>query len=113
MSINTQKIEANIPVYSCTSSEELMDRWVSIEAPVSDDFFTRLELRIATTFLTGFLGAFGDFSAGLTSCDGGSSTTGASVIGAAAANLFGFSSSLRKEEKDKFIYQSRQEKDSI
>jgi hypothetical protein len=85
------KIEANIPVYSRTSSEELMDRWASREAPVSDDFFPRLELRTTTTFLTGFLGAFGDFSAGSTSCDGGSLTTAASVIGAATANLFGFS----------------------
>jgi hypothetical protein len=54
-----------------------------------------------TTFFTGFFGAFGDFAAGSTSCDDGSSTTGVSVIGAAAANLFGFSSSLRKEAKDK------------
>jgi hypothetical protein len=66
-----------------------------------------------TTFFVGFFEAFGDFAAGSTSCDGGSSTTGVSVIGAAAANLFGFSSSLRKGEKDKVIYQSRQEKDSI
>jgi hypothetical protein len=32
------------------------------------------------------------------------------VIGAAAANLFGFSSSLRKGAKDKVIYQSLQKK---
>jgi hypothetical protein len=54
-----------------------------------------------TTFLIGFLGAFGDFAAGSTSCDSGSSTTRVSLIGAAVANLFGFSSSLRKEAKDK------------
>jgi hypothetical protein len=54
-----------------------------------------------TTFFIGFFKAFGDFAAGSTSCDGGLSTIGVSVIGAAAANLFGFSSSLRKEEKDK------------
>jgi hypothetical protein len=54
-----------------------------------------------TTFFTGFFGAFGDFAAGSASCDDGSSTTGVSVIGAAAANLFGFSSSLRKEANDK------------
>jgi hypothetical protein len=53
------------------------------------------------TFFIGFFGAFGDFTAGSTSCDSGSSTIGVSVIGAAAANLFGFSSSLRKEAKDK------------
>jgi hypothetical protein len=61
----------------------------------------------------GFFEAFGDFAAGSTSCDGGSSTTGVSVIGAAAANLFGFSSSLRKGAKGKVIYRSRQEKDII
>jgi hypothetical protein len=66
-----------------------------------------------TTFFIGFFEAFGDFTAGSTSCDGGSSTTGVSMIGAAAANLFGFSSSLRKGAKDKVIYRSRQEKDSI
>jgi hypothetical protein len=61
----------------------------------------------------GFFEAFGDFAAGSTSCDGGSSTTGVLVIGAASANLFGFSSSLRKEAKGKVIYRSRQEKDII
>jgi hypothetical protein len=66
-----------------------------------------------TTFFVGFFVAFGDFAAGSTSCDGGSSTTGVSVIGAAAANLFRFSSSLRKGEKDKVIYQSQQEKANI
>jgi hypothetical protein len=65
-----------------------------------------------TTFFIGFFEAFGDFAAGLTSCDGGLSTIGVSVIGA-AANLFGFSSSLRKAEKVKVIYRSQQEKDSI
>jgi hypothetical protein len=53
-----------------------------------------------TTFFTGFFGAFGDFAAGSTSYDDGLSTTRVSVIGAAVANLFGFSSSLRKEAKD-------------
>jgi hypothetical protein len=67
----------------------------------SNDFFKRLELRTVTTFFIGFFGAFGDFAAGSTSCDSGSSTIGVSVIGAAAANIFGFSSSLRKEAKDK------------
>jgi hypothetical protein len=43
------------------------------------------------TFLTGALGAFGDFTTGSTSCEGGSSVTGVSVIVAVAANLFGSS----------------------
>jgi hypothetical protein len=34
-----------------------------------------------------------------------------SVIGAAAASLFGSSSSLRKGEKDRIIYQGRQQED--
>jgi hypothetical protein len=54
-----------------------------------------------TILFIGFFRAFGDFAAGSTSCVGGSSITGVSVIGAATANLFGFSSSLRKEAKDK------------
>jgi hypothetical protein len=53
----------------------------------------------------GFFEAFGDFAAGSTSCDGGTSTTGVSVIG--------FSSSLRKGAKGKVIYRIRQEKDII
>jgi hypothetical protein len=52
----------------------------------------------------GFFEAFGDFATGSTSCDGGSLTVGVSMIGAAAANLFGFSSSLRKGAKGKVIY---------
>jgi hypothetical protein len=52
----------------------------------------------------GFFEAFGDFAARSTYCDGGSLTIGVSVIGAAAANLFRFSSSLRKGAKGKVIY---------
>jgi hypothetical protein len=100
------KIEANIPVSTCTSSEELVDRWASREALAFNDFFTRLELRTTTIFLTGTLRAFGDFTAGSTSCEGGSSIAGVSVAGAVAANLFGFSSSQRKEAKDKAICRS-------
>jgi hypothetical protein len=95
------KIEANIPVSICTSLEELVDRWASREALASDDFFMRLELRTATIFLTGTLGAFGDFTAGSTSCDGGSSIAGVSVAGAVVANLLGFSSSLKRKQKVK------------
>jgi hypothetical protein len=66
-----------------------------------------------TTFLVGFLEAFEDFTTGPTSCGGGSSTTGVSMVGAAAANLFGSFSSLRKRAADKVTYQSRQGKDRI
>jgi hypothetical protein len=58
-------------------------------------------------FLTGALGAFGDFTAGSASCEGGSSIAGVSVAGA-AANLFGFSSSLKRKEKvEPFIQVNR------
>jgi hypothetical protein len=92
--------------------EELVDRWVSREVPASDDFFKRLELRTMTTFFTGFLGAFGDFTAASTSFADGSSTTGVSAIGA-AANPFGSCSSLGKGAKYKTIHPSQQAKDSI
>jgi hypothetical protein len=73
----------------------------------------RDELQTATTFFIGFLEAFKDFVAEPTSCGGGSSTTGVSMVGAAAANLFGSSSSLRKRAADKVTHQSRQGKDRI
>jgi hypothetical protein len=94
-----QETKAKIPASARTSSEELVDRWASREAPASVDFFTRLEPRVAMTFLTGALGAFGDFTAGSTSCEGGSSIAGVSVAGAASANLFGSSSSLKRKQK--------------
>jgi hypothetical protein len=82
-------------------SEELVDRWALREAPAFVDFFARVEPRVATTFLTGALGALGDFTARSASCEDGSSIAGVSVAGAAAANLFGFSSSLRRKQKVK------------
>jgi hypothetical protein len=82
-------------------SEELVDRWASREAPAFVDFFARVELRVATTFLTGALGAFGDFTARSASCEGGSSIAGVSAAGAAATNLFAFSLSLRRKQKIK------------
>jgi hypothetical protein len=107
------KTKVNMPVLSHTSSEELVDWWASREAPTSDDFFTREELRTSTSFLIGFPEAFEGFAAGPTSCGGSSSTTGVSMIGAAAGNLFGSSSSLRKRAADKVTYHSRQGKDRI
>jgi hypothetical protein len=74
-----------------------VDRWASREAPAFVDIFARVETRVATTFLTGALGALGDFTAISSSCEGGSSTAGVSVAGAAVANLFEFSSSLRRK----------------
>jgi hypothetical protein len=79
-----------------------VDRWASREAPAFVDFFARVEPRVATTFLTGALGAFGDFTARSASCEGGSSIAGVSAAGAAAAaNLFAFSWSLRRKQKIK------------
>jgi hypothetical protein len=99
--IHLRKIEANRPVATRTSSEELLDRWASREALVFVNFFTRIEPRVATTFLTGALGALGDFTARSASCEGGSSIAGVPVAGVVAANLFVFSSSLRRKQKIK------------
>jgi hypothetical protein len=97
-----QETKAKIPVSTRTSSKELVDRWVSREAPASVDFFTRLEPRVATAFL---IGAFGDFTTGSTSCEGGSSITGVSVTGAVAVNFFGSSSSLKRKQKVEYSVQ--------
>jgi hypothetical protein len=107
------KIEANIPVATRTSSEELVDRCASREAPAFVDFFTHVEPRVATTFLTGALRALGDFIARSASCEGGSSIAGVSVAGAAVANLFGFSSSLRRKQKVKPFVEVDTKIDSI
>jgi hypothetical protein len=110
----TQKIEANMPVATRTSSEELVDRWASREALAFVDFFTRVEPRVTMIFLIGALGALGDFTARSASCEGGSSIAGVSVAGAAAANLFAFSSSLRRKQKVKLsVKVDREKKDSI
>jgi hypothetical protein len=102
----TQETKAKIPVSTHTLSEELVDRWISREAPAYVDFFTRLEPRVAMTFLTGAFGAFGDFTTASTSCEGGSSIIGVSVIGAAAAaNFFGSSSSLKRKQKVEYSIQ--------
>jgi hypothetical protein len=109
-----QKIEANMPVATRTSSEELVDRWASREALAFIDFFTRIEPRVMMIFLTGALGALGDFTTRSASCEGGSSIAGVSVAGAAAANLFAFSLSLRRKQKVKpSVEVNRKKKDSI
>jgi hypothetical protein len=87
----TQGTKAKIPGPTRTSSEELVGRWVSREAPVSIDFFKRLEPRVETTFLTG---AFGDLATGAASCKEGSSAAVASTEGVMATSFFGFSLSL-------------------
>jgi hypothetical protein len=63
-----QGTKKKIPGSIRTSSEELVDRWVSRETPASVDFFTRLEPRVEATLLTG---AFGDFTTGAASCKEG------------------------------------------
>jgi hypothetical protein len=106
-----QKIEGNMPVATRTSSEELVDRWASREVPAFVDFFTHVEPRVTMIFLIGALGALGDFTIRSASCEGGSSIAGVSVVGAAAANLFGFSSSLRRKQKLKpFVKVDREKK---
>jgi hypothetical protein len=44
--------------------------------------------------------ASGDLGTTAASCEGGSSTTGASATGEVAANFFGSSSSLEKKQKN-------------
>jgi hypothetical protein len=78
-----------------------VDRWASREVLAFVNFFVRVEPRVVTTFLTGALGALGDFTARSAFCEGGSSIAGVSVAGATAANLFAFSSSLRRKQKIK------------
>jgi hypothetical protein len=95
----TQETKTKIPVSTRTSSEELVDRWVSREAPASVDFFKCLEPRVATTFLTGAFGAFGDFTTESTSCKEGSSIAIVSAEGAVAASLFGSSLLLQRKQK--------------
>jgi hypothetical protein len=87
----TQGTKAKILGSTHTSSEELVGRWVSREAPAFVDFFKRLEPRVETTFLTG---AFGDLTTGAVSCKEGSSAAVASIVGVMAASFFGFSLSL-------------------
>jgi hypothetical protein len=86
-----QGTKAKIPGLTRTSSEELVDRWVSREAPTSVDLFKRLEPRVETTFLTG---AFEDLTTGAVSCKEGSSMAITSIEGVVAASFFGFSLSL-------------------
>jgi hypothetical protein len=100
-----------MPVSTRTSSEELVDRWASREALAFVDFFMLVEPRVATIFLIGALGPFGDFTAGSDSCEGGSSIAGVSLAGAATANLFGFSSSLKRKQKvEPFIQVDRKKR---
>jgi hypothetical protein len=72
-------------------------RGASREVLAADAFFRRLEGR-KPAFL---VAASGDLGTTAASCEGGSSTTGASVTGAVAANFFGSSLSLKKKQKVK------------
>jgi hypothetical protein len=72
-----------------------------------------LEPQVATTFLTGALGAFGDFTTGSTSCEGGSSGIGVLVTVAVAANLFGSSSSLKRKQKVEYSVQVDKEEKRV
>jgi hypothetical protein len=76
-----------------------MDSWGSRKMSNPFDFFERLVLRATGTFLIGALGALEDFTAGSTSCTGGSSAVIFSVEGAVVASLFGSSSSLQRKPK--------------
>jgi hypothetical protein len=57
--------------------------------------------------------ASGDFGTTTASCEGGSSITGASIIGAVAAYFFGSSLSLKKKQKSKALCASRQKEEYV
>jgi hypothetical protein len=91
-----QGTKAKIPGSTHTLLEELVDRWVSREAPVFIDFFKCLEPRVEMTFL---IGAFEDLATRVVSCKEGSSVAIASIEGVVAASFFRFSLPLRRKEK--------------
>jgi hypothetical protein len=93
-----------------TSSGEPADSGASRETSTSFDFFDRLMLRDAGTFLTGAMEAFGDFTAGSTSAMGDSLAVVSSAGGVVVASLFGSSSSLqRKQSKQALTQQGKKE----
>jgi hypothetical protein len=81
-------------------------RGASREVLAADAFFRRLEAR-EPAFLAA---ASGDLGTTTASCEGGPSTTRASVIGAVAANFFGSSLSLKKKQKVKYYVQGYRKK---
>jgi hypothetical protein len=87
-----------------TSSVEITGREASREVLAADVFFRRLEAR-EPAFLVAASGDLGTTSA---SCEGGSSTTGASTIGAVAAYFLGSSLSLKKKQQSKTLCAIRQ-----
>jgi hypothetical protein len=84
-----------------TSSVGITGRGASKEVLAADAFFRHLEAR-EPAFLAADSGDLGTTAA---SCEGGSSTTGASVTGAVAANFFGSSLSLKEKQKVKHSVQ--------
>jgi hypothetical protein len=106
MSRNVQAMDkAKISGLILTSSEELVDRWVSRETLASVAFFRRLEPREEETLLAG---AFVDFTTGAASWKEGSSPAVASTEGAVAASFFGFSLSLQRKQKAKTSHKSKE-----
>jgi hypothetical protein len=79
---------------------------------ISFDFFERLVPRATGTFLIGALGAFGDFTAGSTSCTGDLSAVIFLAEGAMAASLFGSSLSLQRKPKERDFTQLERRKTS-
>jgi hypothetical protein len=97
--------KAKTPGLLLTSSEELVDRWVSRETLTSVAFFRRLELRVEETLLAR---AFGDFTTGATSWKEGSSAAVASAEGAVVAPFFRSSLSLQRKEKAKTLHKLKE-----
>jgi hypothetical protein len=68
----------------------------SREVLAADAFFGHLEARKLALLVA----ASADLGTTAASCEGGSSTTGASITGAVAAYFFGSSLSLKKKQKE-------------
>jgi hypothetical protein len=77
------------------------------EVLAADAFFRRLEAQ-KPSFL---VAASGDLGTTAASCKGGSSITGASIIGVVVAYFFGSSLSLKKKQKNKVLCASRQKEE--
>jgi hypothetical protein len=84
-------------------------RGASREVLAADAFFRRLEAR-KLAFLVAASGNLGTTAA---SCEGGSSITGASTIGAVATYFFGSSLSLKKKQKSIALCTSQQKEDYV
>jgi hypothetical protein len=93
---SSSKLVSNKKCIALTSSTEVIGRGASREVLAADAFFRRLEAREPACLVA----AFGDLGTTTASCEGGSSITGASTIGAVATYFFWVLVITEKEAKD-------------